>query len=80
MNAYETLVANIRDYLARPGILNDGFDPDSYARQVVAEQEIIDGELHFEIPGLHTASGNPNAVIFDASAYAAELDADEAAQ
>jgi hypothetical protein len=76
MSAYKALVAEVTEYLARPGILKDGLDPDRYAASVVSETEIRDGELSFEIPGRDTVSGNPNSVSFDATAYAAELDAE----
>ncbi len=76
MSAYVALVAEVTEYLARPGILKAGINPANYAAEVVAETEIRAGELSFEIPGRYTADGNPNAVSFDAEAYAAELDAE----
>jgi hypothetical protein len=76
MTAYQILLTEVTEYLSGDGILKADIDPTEYARDMIAETEIVDGDLSFEIPGRYTVSGNPNAVSFDATAYAAELDAE----
>lgn len=70
-NAYEALVAKVTEYLSRPSMLNADLDAEKYAINVIADTEIVDGDLSFEIPAKHTPSKAPNAVSFDAREYAA---------
>lgn len=76
MSEFNKLVAEITEYLSRPGILKNDIDPASYAVEIVSKTEIRDGELSFEIPGRYTVDGNPNSCSFNAVAYAAEQDAE----
>jgi len=74
MNAYKELKADVAGYLAQPGILRPEIDPESYAAEIIATEDVINGLLQFEIPGRYTPTGVPNHCSFDAAAWAAELD------
>ena len=76
MSAYSELKTEILDYLRRPGILRPEINADDLADTIIFEGRINDGDLNYEIPSRYTASGNPNAVTFDAVDYEAELEAE----
>jgi len=63
MNAYENLVKEITEYLE--GHLKDGMDAERYARALVKEADYTGDCLHFEIPGRHSATGNPLPFSFE---------------
>ena len=61
---YNDLVTEVTEWLEN--ILKPGMDAHRYAVAVIEESEPRDDNtIHFEVKGMHSASGNPVPVTFD---------------
>lgn len=61
---YNDLVSEVTEWLEYT--LKPGMDAHRYAVAVIEESEVRnDNTIHFEVKGMHSASGNPVPVSFD---------------